>query len=258
MPRLNHPRAIAGLVGFYSRLPVGDFADHTTPLAARIWLLPAASVVVALPAALVLLAASTLWSSALFVAALCALALIITTGGLHEDGLADCADGFWGGATVDRRLEIMRDSRIGTYGVLALVGAFVLKVALLQAALGLGAWQAAALFVAAAVAARTVALYPWVGLPPARTDGLAVAAGRPTSTAFRKAVVLGALITAALTVWISPFGFFLAALGAAGAAKLVASLAERKINGHTGDVIGCAVIVADIAYLAAFLLWLDL
>ncbi|XWN30638.1 MAG: adenosylcobinamide-GDP ribazoletransferase [Devosia sp.] len=258
MPGLNHLRAIAGLVSFYSRLPVDRFADHTTPLATRIWLLPAASVVVALPAALVLVIASQLWSSTLLVAALGALALIITTGGLHEDGLADCADGFWGGATAERRLAIMRDSRIGTYGVVALVGAFIVKVALLQEALSLGALPAAALFVAAAVAARTVALYPWVGLPPARTDGLAVTAGRPTPAAFRKALVLGAIIIAVLTVWISLGGLVLAALLSAGAAKLIASLAERKINGHTGDVIGGAVILADIAYLAAFLLWLDL
>jgi adenosylcobinamide-GDP ribazoletransferase len=111
--------------------------------------------------------------------------------------------------------------------------------------------------VTAAVAGRTVALYPWVGLPNARDDGLAVTMGRPTPGAFRRAVLLGLAIAALLVAWRSPVGFVLGALAAALAAKGVASLADRKIGGHTGDVIGAAVILGDLSYLAAFTMWLS-
>ncbi|PZF79116.1 adenosylcobinamide-GDP ribazoletransferase, partial [Jiangella anatolica] len=70
------------------------------------------------------------------------LATVIVTGALHEDGLADTADGLWGGSTRERRLEIMRDSRLGTYGALALAGDLLLRVAVLATA-GSGATDAA-------------------------------------------------------------------------------------------------------------------
>ncbi|WP_162409237.1 adenosylcobinamide-GDP ribazoletransferase [Acuticoccus sediminis] len=244
-----HP-ALLTVIGFYSRLPVPVAGGMT--LARCVWLLPAAAVAIALPAALAGWGADWLGLSALAAAFVATLVLAIVTGALHEDGLADCADGFWGGATITRRLEIMRDSRIGTYGVLALVGAVGLKAALLaDLVAALGGW-AFVVFVAAAVAARAVALFPWVGLPNARAGGLAAAAGRPTGKDFRIAVLMALGITVVLTVWISPLGTIIAAVAAAASAMGVATIADRKIGGHTGDVIGAAVVLADLSYLAGF------
>ncbi|MEO1105427.1 MAG: adenosylcobinamide-GDP ribazoletransferase, partial [Pseudomonadota bacterium] len=188
-------------------------------------------------------------------ASLAVVTLLVVTGALHEDGLADCADGFWGGGTTERRLDIMRDSRIGTYGVLALISAVLLKVAVMQSAIAAGPLFGALTLVAAAVAARAVALYAWVGLPPARTDGLAVGIGRPTIASFRSAVLVAIAMTALLVAWWAPIGFIVAALAAAVAAKTCASIAERKIGGHTGDVIGASVVTSDLLYALALTMW---
>ena len=243
------------VVGFFSRFPV-PAVSSTTALSDAVWMLPAAAFAIGAVPAMVMALGVVLGAAPLFAATLGVAALVVVTGALHEDGLADCADGFYGGAGRVRRLEIMRDSRIGTYGVLALVLATLGKVALLAAALESGLLTAVTLFLAAAVAGRTVALYPWIGLPNARADGLAVLAGRPSTAAFRRALLIGLAITAVLVAWRSPLGFVLASVAAILAATGVARLAQSKIGGHTGDVIGAAVVLADLSYLAAFTMWL--
>ncbi|WP_075221530.1 adenosylcobinamide-GDP ribazoletransferase [Acuticoccus yangtzensis] len=242
--------AIRATVAFYSRLPVPY--PQGVSLARSVWVLPVAGALIALGPAL--LGALGLWFglSSFAAAFITVMGLVIVTGALHEDGLADCCDGFWGGSTLSRRLEIMADSRIGTYGVLGLVGAVGLKVALLaDLVTALGGW-ALPVFAAAAAAARAVALFPWAGLPNARPGGLAATMGRPSAREFRAAIFIAIGVTAVLTLLISPLGFFLGAMAAAAAAKGVASLADSKIRGHTGDVIGAAVVMADLSYLAAF------
>jgi adenosylcobinamide-GDP ribazoletransferase len=106
---------------------------------------------------------------------------ILMTGALHEDGLADCADGFWGGHTAERRLEIMKDSRIGAYGVLALILVIGLKWLALAALIEHGALWAAVLVPACSAGAAMA----WVmaSLPFAREDGLARHVGRPSKSA---------------------------------------------------------------------------
>ncbi|MEM8665033.1 MAG: adenosylcobinamide-GDP ribazoletransferase, partial [Pseudomonadota bacterium] len=94
-----------------------------------------------------------------------------------------------------------------------------------------------------------------VGLPPAREDGLAVAVGRPTIGSFRSAVLIAIALSALLVAWWAPIGFMVAALATAAAAKACASLADRKIGGHTGDVIGASVVVCDLTYALALTIW---
>ena len=106
-------------------------------------------------------------------------ALVIVTGALHEDGLADVADGFGGGATRERKLEIMRDSRIGAYGAAALALSLILRVAALSALLDHGLGAAAAGLILAGAASRAAALAPLALLPAARADGLGAGAGAP-------------------------------------------------------------------------------
>ncbi len=244
----------ATALAFYSRIKVPAELPRA-PLASAVALAPLAGLAVALPAGLVLVALHGLGASALVAAVLATATTIVLTGALHEDGLADCADGFWGGADAARRLEIMRDSRIGSYGVLALVGAVLLKVAILASAVASSPLFAMLMLLASAAASRAVALYPWVGLVPARRDGLAVAIGRPTIATFRRAIVIAAAATAILVAWWAPVGFVLAAVAAAGAAKACATLADHKIGGHTGDVIGATVVVADMTYLLVLTMW---
>src|SRR5258708_7470910 len=126
-------------------------------------------------------------------AALAIAATVAATGALHEDGLADVADGFGGGATRERKLEIMRDSRIGTYGVCALVLSFMLRVGVL-ASLGRPALMATALIAAHAMARAPMPAFMRL-VPPARADGMSAQAGGPPRAT---AIAAGTLATPAL------------------------------------------------------------
>jgi adenosylcobinamide-GDP ribazoletransferase len=169
-------------------------------------------------------------------------AQVLLTGGLHEDGLADVADGFGGGRDRERRLAIMRDSRIGTYGALALVLGVGLRVALLAPLAG----TAEAVWTLAAVGALSRAPLGTMAraMPPARTDGLAVSQGRPSGLVALAAAALGIAIAAACVP-----GWPGAAAGAAAGAGAVALLALRRIGGVTGDVHGAAQQVAAVGAL---------
>jgi adenosylcobinamide-GDP ribazoletransferase len=175
----------------------------------------------------------------------------LLTGALHEDGLADTADGFGGGGTPARKLEIMRDSRIGSYGVVALAIVLLIRAAALGALTGAHGFAAA---MAAAALGRGFAALPMTLLPPARTDGLGRGAGRPPAAAAALAL---ALAVAAATGAAAAFGLPWPALGCAIALAFlavaaVAGVALRQIGGTTGDVLGAAILSADAAALVAF------
>jgi len=172
--------------------------------------------------------------------ALAVTAGLLITGAFHEDGLGDVADGFGGGHTVERRLEIMKDSRHGTYGVAAMTASIAVRVAALGSMPGPMALLASA--VAAHVLARTAAVVLMAAAPLARHQGLGVDYGQ--STTRRVAIVAGvtgtALATAAVGWWAAPL-LVAALLGAA----LTGALARRKIGGISGDVLGAAEQVAE-------------
>lgn len=208
-----------------TRLPVGRISGEVPPLAASVWAFPLVGLALGLAMALVFAGATALNLPEL-AAALLALALsAVVTGGLHEDGLADMADGFGGGQTVSRKLEIMRDSRIGSYGVLALI--FV--IALTASAIATAGTLAA--FLAVAALSRSAMLLPMVVLRPARLDGLGHAAqvslGTPIWFALGLSIALAVLS-----------GLVLPAVLMLGTAVAATVLAKRQIGGQTGDVLG--------------------
>jgi adenosylcobinamide-GDP ribazoletransferase len=168
------------------------------------------------------------------------LATVAITGALHEDGLADVADGFWGGASASRRLEIMRDSRIGTFGMLAVAGDLLLRVALL---VPLDVAGVARVLVAGQVAGRAAPLVLAALLPAARPDGLGAQLGRPR----RWGVVLAAATVAGAAV-VAAGAFAVLPLLAGGAAVVgFGWIARRRIGGFTGDVLGAGVLVVNLA-----------
>lgn len=171
-------------------------------------------------------------------------AMMLLTGAMHEDGLADVSDGFWGGFTPVRRLEIMRDSQIGTYGVLALMVTFVLRVSALSVLLG-ASWLA---LPAAAAASRGMMPIVMALLPYARSDGLSRSVGRPASAT----AVSGCAIGAVLAVLCVGSSAVIALCLAAGVTAGVALIAKRKIGGQTGDVLGAVQQVSEIAMLLCF------
>src|SRR5262249_55292440 len=131
----------------------------------------------------VLVVAERLGQGPLVAAGLAVLATIVLTNALHEDGLADTVDGFGGGATRERKLEIMDDSRVGTYGVVALVFSVLLRVGALISLSAGGSFRAAWALVAAEAVSRAAMVRLWHALPPARFGGLAHDTGPPDERA---------------------------------------------------------------------------
>ena len=129
--------------------------------------------------ALVLAIAANLGLAPLPAATIAIGALVFITGAMHEDGLADLCDGFGGGADRERKLQIMKDSRLGTYGVAALVLSQLMRIGTLAGLIAIDVRLAAAVIVAVAALSRTAGLLPLVLLPPARTLGAGFAAVRP-------------------------------------------------------------------------------
>jgi adenosylcobinamide-GDP ribazoletransferase len=175
---------------------------------------------------------------------LAVLATVLLTGGLHEDGLADTADGFGGGLTRERKLAIMRDSRSGAYGLLALIFSVGLRTAAL-AALALPGAATAAL-VAAHAGSRAALPALMRALDPARADGLGAAAGRPEEGATLWALGIGVVV---VLLALGLGAGFWALLFAAGAVALTGALARRQIGGYTGDVLGAAQQAGEIVML---------
>lgn len=240
---------------FLTRLPVParDDGGHRA-LAQAVRGFPLAGALVGAIAGLALLGAQGAGLPVPVAATIAVLAGIIATGALHEDGLADVADGFGAGGGTDRKLEIMRDSRIGTYGVLALVFAIGLKVLAVSgiAAAAVSLWQAPAVLVASAALSRSYIAVLMAALPAARRDGRSAEAGRPRDSDLRQANVVGGILSAVL-LWLS-HGWWgvIGALAASGVAYyLLKRMAMRHIGGQTGDVLGAMQQVTEIAVLLA-------
>ena len=240
---------VADALRFFTRLRVGDPPPGAALDLRRIaWAAPVAGAVVGLIGALVLGLTTLLGLPPLLRAGLATAALVIVTGALHEDGLADAADGFGGGATTAAKLEIMRDSRVGAYGAIAIALALILRVGALAAALDGGFWRAALSLMLVGALSRAAALTPLALLPPARPDGAGAAAGRLDPNALAAAWISALVIALALGLVALGLAHAFAALLMSGAGALaMVALARRAIGGQTGDVAGAAQQLAEIA-----------
>jgi adenosylcobinamide-GDP ribazoletransferase len=173
-------------------------------------------------------------------------ATMLATGALHEDGLADAADGFGGGDTPERKLEIMRDSRIGCFGALALLLVVVARVAAI-AALDDPRRVLEAL-IAAGMLGRGGILLILAMLRPARADGMAAALG--AIPRFSIVLGLGTAVMASV-VTLLPVAALGAVALAAGVSLGMARLAQRQIGGYTGDVLGAAEVIIECVVLTS-------
>lgn len=188
-----------------------------------------------------------LWLSAQVLPLLpaCVLAVaarLLLTGALHEDGLADFFDGFGGGHDRESRLRIMKDSHIGSYGVIGLIAYFLLYVSLLYS-LPPGSWAASIL--AADVLSKLMTAAMIDSLPYARTEETS-----KTKVLYNRLnYVRFNLITAGCAVVL----YFLGSSFWGLLPALLVSLGlrfyfKRKINGYTGDCCGAAVLLTEQAY----------
>jgi adenosylcobinamide-GDP ribazoletransferase len=231
-------------VMFCTRLPLAPSMPVTSGDMARAsWAMPVAGALVGAIGALAYWAAVRLGLPPLVAAALALGAGMAVTGCLHEDGLADMADGL-GGDDRTRKLEIMRDSRLGTYGACALAMSILLHWSALAS---IADTRAVALALVAAHAAARAPLPAFMAfIPPARSDGLAAAAGAPPRQAVAAAGLLGML---ALGLCLRPMAAVVALILLAAAGALMARVSVKAIGGHTGDVLGALEQVGEILVL---------
>lgn len=248
----------ARALAFLSRISVPGrfFAGATEPLSASAAMFPVAGILLALPAALVLLLAGMLGIPVFLSAVLSVAAMAVATGALHEDGLADVADGFFGGNDPVRRLEIMKDSSIGTYGALALGFSLLLRAGCIAALLETaGLFSTMLSLLAVAAASRAAMVWLWSSLPSARAGGVADRSGTPSRASTHSALAIG-LAAAAVGVvpGIGPFGLIVAGVFTALAVAGFRRLTEDKIGGQTGDTLGAAQQLAEISLLVGLVI----
>ena len=239
---------------FYSRLPTGSIPHQRPDLDRIAIVLPLASFVIGLVPVAVLLLLEWIGVPTFFAATLAVAALVIVTGAMSEDALADSADGLFGGNTIEARLEIMKDSRHGTYAVCAL-GMFliarVVAVGSISAPL-----EAAALLLTAPLIARTGALWLTHALPAARSGGAAAAAGRVSPRNFVIAMAITVIVSFATAGFAVGLLGLLLAYALSGAVVLCwIVVCRRLVGGQTGDLIGALQALLEIAALTAFMVF---
>ncbi|MDA3858512.1 MAG: adenosylcobinamide-GDP ribazoletransferase [Roseovarius sp.] len=240
-------RDVVLALSLLSRLPVRVSAHDRSAEAA--WAYPLVGVVLGTLAALGALVAQRIGLPAPLAALVALGLLIMLSGAMHEDGLADSADGLWGGWDRQKRLENMKDSHIGSYGVLALILSLGARWCALWLLFQTGPATGAIALIAAATLSRGVMPALMAALPHARETGLSHRVGRVTP------------MTAALALALAG-AFGVAMLGAAGisavlcaglAALGTGAIARAKIGGQTGDILGATQNIAEIAVLFSLL-----
>ena len=241
--RWLHWRDIAVALSLLSRwplrLPEAAYARSTQ----AVWAYPVAGVLIAGPVAVLARFCLNLGLSAEVSALLALACLTVTTGAMHEDGLADSADGLWGGHNLARRLEIMKDSRIGAYGVLALIFGLGLRWLALSTLFETGT-VVAPILAAAVLSRATPTILMW-GLPQARRTGLSQSVGTPEAGHVALALLLAALLSSIALQGLPMLAFIATAVAAVSSALI----AKRKIGGQTGDILGASQQVAECAVL---------
>ncbi|MEO0542758.1 MAG: adenosylcobinamide-GDP ribazoletransferase [Pseudomonadota bacterium] len=242
-------------LGFLSRIPIPAqhfTADHRASDDAQTY--PLAGIVIAMPAA-VLIVATALFPGAEWLLAILAVAsLSVITGALHEDGLADVADGFFATDDRERVLEIMRDPHLGTFGTLALLISFLLRVAALTSLIGaIGPYSTAYALLAVEAVSRSAMVWHWHSLSNARPAGKAHHAGQPNQTQMRQSIMVGAVLVAGLWLlsWSSLIATIIAIATGVGAATAFKNYCQSKLGGHTGDTIGATQQIVALATLTS-------
>ena len=235
-----------------TRLPLGSPSEVGSPdLVRASWALPVAGALVGATGAAAFYVASELRLPATIAAAVALAATLLMTGGLHEDGLADTVDGFGGGWDRERKLAIMHDSRIGSYGACALMMSLVMRWAALSALAD--PTRAALALMGAHVAARAALPGFMHVIPPARNDGLSAGVTQPVWGAAAVAALIG---TATLVLTLG-FQGTAVCLGLGTVTGFVmAWLCLRQIGGQTGDVLGALEqMIETVILLIAVAMW---
>lgn len=240
-------------LGFLTRLPIPFRRTVDLPrLASAMRMFSVVGALIGAVTGLLLAGLHNVGVPSLLAAAVACALTVIMTGALHEDGLADTMDGFGGGRDREHRLAIMRDSRIGTYGALALMLALMIRIFALEAILNLPLPTVLLLCAASGSFSRAMMVDLMWASRHARSDGLSVYAGRPSrNTAFVAIIVGGALTLFAGYQLAIEAGVVALAVGTMVAAAL-RFLSTRLIGGQTGDVCGAVQVTSEFGMLTVF------
>lgn len=232
-------------LGLLTRLPMIVDGDRAMARgAASAWAYPLVGVVVGVIIAVIAVLMLAIGLPSGIVAALLLAVSVIITGAMHEDGLADSADGLWGGWDRTRRLAIMKDSHIGVYGVCAIALSLLIRWLAFVAVVSLGAYWVA--FIAVGALSRASMVVLMATMPNARSDGLSRQVGRPpAATAW---LAIG--IASGVAVLCGYALLILVALVATGVCGLIA---RSKIGGQTGDILGATQQITEMAMLLALI-----
>ncbi|WP_210338802.1 adenosylcobinamide-GDP ribazoletransferase [Devosia rhizoryzae] len=237
---------------FFSRLPTGG-GPHERPELGRIAVvLPLAAVIMGISPVAVLVGGAALGLPAYSAATLSVAAMVVIGGAMMEDALADAADGLFGGHTRLRRLEILKDSRHGSYGVAALCLFLLLRVSALGSIIAIDPLLAGLVWLSANVAGRSASLWLAVDLPLARPEGAAATVGALP----RRQFIVGAALAALLVFLGAPtLGVLIALPVLALVVWSWGRLCHRLVGGQTGDLIGAAAALGEITVLTVLLIF---
>lgn len=236
-------------VQFLTRIPtpqLDDFQPEWIQQSARYY--PVVGLMVGGVSGGILLLASLLWSP--WIAAVLAVAAgMALTGCFHEDGLADTADGIGGGQTRSRRLEIMKDSRLGTYGASVLFMNLALRILCIGTLATISPLLGLFCVLAGNGMARSIAVLAMAAMPYGGDPGMAKE-GKPDRTTALNVVI--ALSVGALALLpFTPLQATIAVAVGIAVAAIPACLAWRLLGGRTGDVLGAIVQAFEIGFLLA-------
>src|SRR5262245_20651114 len=243
---------LQSVLAFATRLPLPD-TEVAAPLVRAIRMLPLAGAVIGALSALVYLLTTAIGLQSPLAAAGALAFQAWITGALHEDGLADFADGIGGGSSRERKLAIMRDSRVGTFGALALLFTVLGKVLALGEAGTSSEALAVLALISAGVLSRLASVLLLHRLPPARLEGLSYRIGCPDKETATEALVYALAIAGLLGLAIGDAGTLLLVLIAAAIGYwVVETVSRRQLGGQTGDAAGAAQQIVELAVLLAF------
>jgi len=235
--------AIAHALGFLTRLTLPQSLFVTpNPLANTVAVFPFAGALIGVLGFIVLSLTALLGLSSVVCSILTILALIILTGALHEDGLADSADALFVNKSSEERLVIMKDSRTGVFGVIALAFSILLRITFLnELIISHDTFTAGLALVAVESFSRSAMVLLWGNLPLARKDGTLSNAGLPSKNDIKLSFIIGLIVFILLVIlgfgffsWIVPLLLFVIIY------YYVRTLAANKIGGLTGDILGAA------------------
>ena len=236
-----------GAIRFFTRLPVPAWVGHSSEALERSSrYFPAVGLIVGGIAALVFAITSFFWPKTLAVLSAMSITLYVT-GAFHEDGWSDMVDGFGGGWEKSQILTIMKDSRIGSFGAVALVMMLLTKF---FALVEIDLWMVPLTLIAGHAVSRLCATTVLSALDYVRDEGKA----KPLSTHISPGSLAFAALTALLPLFLLPFrqaliGVMLAAL----ATLWLARMFKRQIGGYTGDCLGATQQLSEVAFYCGLL-----